>query len=369
MVNNIVIFGASENGLRLKRSLETEGIQVRFFCDNNEKKEGNKLDGIDILSFEQVLQKTDDLTGDWGIVIAAREPDAIMEQIRTRQTALTCYGLSYEYLHNKNCKFQSTADYMFVTDVKKPRLEYYEYHISYHCNLKCKGCGHYSNLVPPEFGDFEQYERDIHRLKELYSGVKTIRLMGGEPLLNPKLAEFCTITRKAFPDANIRVVTNGLLIPGIDKEVLQVMRKHYIGFDITQYPPTVRLKEKIELKCIENDVAFHMSEPIEKFFSIVNVRGDSDREKEFETCISQKCHFLENGFISVCAMPVLNKKYRDLIDQRIVLSKGDIIDLYDKSLDGFQLNDLLSRPIELCRYCDNTHKKWFEWCGNYTEII
>lgn len=57
-MENIIIWGAGLNGLRLKRDLYkcTEEIKVCFFCDNNVKKQGCKLDGIEIISYEQVLR-------------------------------------------------------------------------------------------------------------------------------------------------------------------------------------------------------------------------------------------------------------------------------------------------------------------------
>lgn len=370
MTDNVVIFGAAEIGLKVKKDLESMGIHIKYFCDNNPQKVGNKLDGIDILSFEQVVGKCEDVSGNiGGIIIAVNEPDRIMEQIHGSAVNITCYGLMYEYVHGERRDRLSIQDFIYVIDVNKPRLDYYEYHVSYHCNLKCKGCGHYSNVVPKEFGELEKYKKDVARLKELYAGVQRIRLMGGEPLLNPHLADFCQISRQAFPDANIRVVTNGLLIPSINTELLQVMKENYIGFDITQYPPIKVIKEKIALKCLENGIVCTISEPVTQFFSIVNPAGDSDPQKEFELCVSRGCHFLENGKMSVCAMPILNKKYRTLLDGKIRICEDDIINIYDDSLDGFKLNQLLSQPVDLCRFCNNTHKKWFEWCGNFTDLI
>lgn len=369
-MDNIVIFGAAENGLRLKRDLQSEGIHTKYFIDNNPQKIGNKLDGIDILSFAQGIGICRNIAENIeGVILAVNESDSVMEQIRESKEDIMCYGLSYEYLHGNRCGFWPAQDYIYTIDTSKPRLEYFEYHVSYHCNLKCKGCGHYSNVAPEEFGDLDQYSKDIARLKELYAGVKKIRLMGGEPLLNPHLADFCYISRQAFPDANIRVVTNGLLIPGIRAELLQVMKENFIGFDITQYPPTREIKGKIELRCVENDVDLTMSEPVTQFFNIINPAGDSDGEEEFAKCVSRSCHFLENGKMSVCVIPILNKKYKDIIDKRISLYEEDIIDIYDEALDGFKLNQFLSQAANLCRFCDNTHKKWFDWCGNFTSLI
>lgn len=76
----IVIFGASKNGLRVKRDLESKGLHVKCFCDNNSQKIGNKLDGTDILSFEKVMEKYGEALKNigGGVIIAVNEPDGVM---------------------------------------------------------------------------------------------------------------------------------------------------------------------------------------------------------------------------------------------------------------------------------------------------
>ncbi len=367
-MNNIVIFGAASIGLKLKRDLELKGSHVSYFCDNNVKKCGCKLDGIDVISFDEIIPKYKN--GDVeSIIIAVKQPDGIVEQIRESHIGIKTYGLTCEYIYEDKSDIQQLQDFVFPIDVNKPRLDYFEYHVSYHCNLKCKGCGYYSNIAPKEFGNFDNYKKDIHRLKELFWGVKTIRLMGGEPLLNPNLLDFCRVTRENFPDADIRVVTNGLLIPSINVEILAAMKESYIGFDITQYPPTSELKEKIELRCLENGVLYVMSTQVKQFFRVVYSEGDSDKKEQYEKCLSKRCHILDNGKISLCGIPILNKKYKDIIGTNAPVLEQDIVDIYDNSLDGFVLNDILSKPIESCKYCDIEHIEWFEWCGNYTTLI
>lgn len=39
-----------------------------------------------------------------------------------------------------------------------------------HCNLNCKGCGHFSPLAPKSFLDIETFENDLRRLNELLNG-------------------------------------------------------------------------------------------------------------------------------------------------------------------------------------------------------
>lgn len=369
-MENIVIWGASLNGLKLKRDLDkcTEEIKVCFFCDNNLKKQRCKLDGIDILSYEQIIQMYKD---GWNgsIVISVMELTDIVDQIRRSGIKGKVYGTSHKWYLKGSGYYRSVADLLYEIDPAKPRLTYYEYHVSWHCNLKCKGCIHYSNLAREEFGDIEQYKSDIKRLKELYWGVGIIRLMGGEPLLNRKLPDFCIATRNMFPDASIKVATNGLLIPNIDTEVLKVMSENGIGFDITQYPPTSELIEKIELKCMESDVVFGITPLRDKFYDSINLNGDSDGEAEWEKCMSSDCHFLDNGRIAVCGLPILYEKFKSILHTEMEICDEDIIDIYDEELDGFSLNKRLSRAMPVCRYCNSTTPIWFDWQGNYPYLV
>lgn len=57
-MENVIIWGAGINGLKLKRNLEkfTESVKVCFFCDNNTKKQGCSLEGVKILSYDQIVQ-------------------------------------------------------------------------------------------------------------------------------------------------------------------------------------------------------------------------------------------------------------------------------------------------------------------------
>ncbi|MBD5489835.1 MAG: 4Fe-4S cluster-binding domain-containing protein [Lachnospiraceae bacterium] len=365
-VENVIIWGAGLNGLKLKRDLDQcmGNVKVSFFCDNNIKKQGYKLDGIEILSYDQIIQM---YKSGWqgSIIISVIELTGIVDQIRRSDLNAKVYGTSYKWYFQENGHCKSAMDFLYEIDIMKPRLDYYEYHVSWHCNLKCKGCIHFSNVAKKEFGDLEKYKKDICRLKELFWGVRMIRLMGGEPLLNRELSDFCIATRNVFPDSNIRVATNGLLIPNLDAEVLKVMSENGIGFDITQYPPTEELKERIELKCIESNVRFSMTPLRDKFYDSNNLAGDSDGELEWKHCMSNDCHFLEDGHIAVCALPILHEKYRSVLNSKLEICDGDIIDLYDERLDGFSLNDRLSKPIPMCRYCNARTPKWFEWQGNY----
>ena len=116
-------------------------------------------------------------------------------------------------------------------DTPKPRLDYLEFHLADHCNLNCRGCAHMSNIAEPHLADLDQYIKDIARLRDLFWGIDRIRLMGGEPLLNDQLPEFIKVTREFFPDTDMHVVTNGLLLTQNKQTLLRVMHDNHCSFN------------------------------------------------------------------------------------------------------------------------------------------
>ena len=148
-------------------------------------------------------------------------------------------------------------------DVSKPRLDYFETEISETCILNCRGCCDFCNLLSGRrFYDFDVFRADLARLRSLFWGVERIRLMGGEPLLNPRLAEYVEESRAVFPDSDLRIVTNGLLIPTLSPETLARIKAAECSFDISNYPPTRAKKAEIEKTLRAAGVRYNLGLPV-----------------------------------------------------------------------------------------------------------
>ncbi|MCQ2516592.1 MAG: 4Fe-4S cluster-binding domain-containing protein [Saccharofermentans sp.] len=64
------------------------------------------------------------------------------------------------------------------------RIDLLEFNVIKTCNLNCKGCDHFSTLsYSPDIISLESYRTDLSRLKKLGIEIKTVGLLGGEPLL------------------------------------------------------------------------------------------------------------------------------------------------------------------------------------------
>ena len=252
---------------------------------------------------------------------------------------------------------RKTDEYMrLITDPvccffgKKVALDYVETNVADHCNLKCKGCAHFANIVPGEvFPDLEQYRRDISRMSELFRNIKKIRLMGGEPLLNKQLPEFISVTRHTFPKADIRVVTNGLLLTSSSPRLLAAIKDNRVKIDISLYPLMYERQIYMAAFLNENDIEYMFSEST-GFTKSITLKGDGfSTRKEVKKHCWRKCNSLNNATLCGCYLPHSIKHFNDYFEESI--PPGDLIDIYDKELNGYKIKKRLEKHMDICGYC------------------
>ncbi len=249
----------------------------------------------------------------------------------------------------------------------KPRLDYMETEIAHICNLNCKGCSDFLNLATDErYYDFDVFCRDLYRLKELFWGVEKIRLMGGEPILNPRLVDYVEKTREIFPDCDLRIVTNGLLISSLSGETLNRIKNCRCSFDISSYPPTMKKKREIKKKLKSAGVSFIFSVPMRFFFRTLLEHPASDGAAAFRNCLFSHCHMMGNGFLAPCSYAYC--AYRMNACFQTDFPETDKIDLSAEKLDGWQINASFKQPHAFCRYCGRGMIP-FLWKGGVTRPL
>lgn len=229
-------------------------------------------------------------------------------------------------------------------------LPYLEFHIADHCNLNCKACSHYSSLVKePHFTNLEQFTRDFERLHEFIDDIGKIRILGGEPLLNPEVDEYIKLSRRLYPQAVIRVVTNAILLPKMPESFFETLRKFNAGIDISFYPPLESKMPEIRRLLEEKRVSFNVS-PLIKSFKVRLVTKPHNQPRDvFLQCPNTNCNTLYRGAIAVCSRCFPAKIFNDYHGK--ILPEDGALDLYDASLTTEKLKAHLLKPIELCRYC------------------
>lgn len=362
---NIYIYGAGQYGINFLHKIEKEGFRekIRGFIDVDKNK--TLIENISVYNIDEFCEKVD--TIDSVIIIS------LFNKIEAQKVAVTLLKKGYECytyddnLFSANLKMFSNDSSFGVLVMKcksiKPVLPYLEFQVADQCNLNCKSCSHFSNLVSEKsFASIEQFKRDLIRLSELFSGIERIRLMGGEPLLNLELPSFVTVAREIFPYAEISIVTNGILISSIREKDWKIYKKNGIVFDVSQYPPLVdSLNNNIEI-IRKHEVKYHIGPYIEKFFVNLSRGGTEDYARAYnEYCLSKVCHFLRNGRLYAC--PRIPMAYEQQEKLGLNVSEKELhessIGLYEKDLDGWKVLSKLYSPVPACRICTKT--KYVSW--------
>ena len=236
-------------------------------------------------------------------------------------------------------------------------LSYLEFHVADHCNLNCKFCTHYSPLVKePVFTDYAEFERGIRQLKKYVYDIGVIRILGGEPLLNPELYKFIRLVRSLYPAAIIDVVTNGLLVEKISDELIETMRECVAFFHISLYKPMQDKIKQVEKFLYEKGIAYSLS-PLNSVFFKTQTLERQEEEDFFYSCFQATCTCLQDGKLAPCYAPFTTKYFNSEFHQNIPTDEG--VDLFNPMLNLPLLKAKMLIPMERCHYCYNGTP--YEW--------
>lgn len=240
-------------------------------------------------------------------------------------------------------------------------LPYIETHLADHCNLNCRGCGHFSPLSEPHLADPTSFGRDIARLSDVFEGIEAIHLLGGEPLLHPQVALFARYARGAFPRAGVRLVTNGLLLPRMTAGFWTSMSELGVRIDVTRYP--VQLDEQaIRALAARHGVAVRFTEMRTRFFTVpLRASGDRDPARSFSACKRLfDCAMVRDGRLYGCPVAPLSGIFAEKFGWPPPPGPADSLDL-DGPLDAETVLEFLSSPTPQCRFCDGAAVRWSDW--------
>jgi hypothetical protein len=91
------------------------------------------------------------------------------------------------------------------------RFPLLEMHAANACNLTCESCSHFSNNGHKGVLDIDEADRWMSAWNQrLWPAM--FRLLGGEPTLNPRLAELVRLAKKHWPRSRIALTTNGFFV-------------------------------------------------------------------------------------------------------------------------------------------------------------
>ena len=226
------------------------------------------------------------------------------------------------------------------------RLPYLEYHVIDRCNLNCKGCAVFSPLVK-EDGKYEYdvFEKDIVRLKQLIHSIDRIRIMGGEPFLDDELYKYVAFTRHTYPSSELIIVTNGSVLDRTDKKTWNSIKENQVKIQISSYPVLYKRIDELVGICSEYGVDVEVI-PVTSFKPILRKK----HEYPFDNTKLCQCNNLRDGKISSCAISMYGKHYNQFFGRDLPFESG-VVDIYNQELNGEILTNILNTPSEICKYC------------------
>lgn len=236
-----------------------------------------------------------------------------------------------------------------------------EIHVSYHCNLSCKGCSHMTPLEKEKFID----EKDIYdtlKILSMYLHCDVIRLIGGEPTLNKNLADIAKNIKKINIADKIAIATNGIFIDRLNEEVLE----NIDVFEISNYHYSDNLtnkiinwakkaKEKYNIKTY-----IYMYKNFRESISFQENNSTDLVKNIYDTCIVShdwQCFNVFEGYFFKCpqAMAISrNIKNNPMNINGIKIENSN-------NLDMELLNYINStEPLKACTHCLGTVGKYIE---------
>lgn len=245
---------------------------------------------------------------------------------------------------------------------RKPVLYHFEVHITDHCNLNCRGCAHFSNLCKPTFADLGEFEADMRSMADHFSAVRQIYLLGGEPLLHPRVADFVRVAREAFPRTRIYLMTNGTLVTKMPESFWATLHDTRVVLLADSYPIGLP-KDEIDRLGRKYDVTVEWTEPREEFFKIpIDPAGGHDAAASFRACQGyNNCPIIKDGRVYPCAYIAFADVFRDRFGlEGLEVSPRDSISI-GADTSGDEVMDFLTNPVPWCRHCDMASRSFYSW--------
>lgn len=245
-----------------------------------------------------------------------------------------------------------------VERLKDNKLQYIDLHIIDGCNYKCARCFKFSPLCKDKGElDYDRVIADLKRLSEVTNQeLRGISIIGGEPLYSKDIVKYMDKSRELFPNTDITIISNGVLIPSMPNEFFESLKRNNIMIAISKYHD-IEFYKNIENVMKENGCGdryvfnYFQQFEVTMFLQMeLDEHGRSDPKEMWDACCSKNgCVMLKDGKLwscpSLCMKYILNKHFNtNLIDY-----EEDGIDIYNHNLE--EIIEHLKMPKKGCRYC------------------
>jgi MoaA/NifB/PqqE/SkfB family radical SAM enzyme len=231
-------------------------------------------------------------------------------------------------------------------------LPYIEIAITTRCTLKCKHCANYINTVEEKEHyslTFEEFKKQIDNLLANVKRLHTLKVFGGEPLLNKDLDKILSYSLTNKKISNVVLTSNGTM--DIPDNLISIMKEHpkKMCVNLSNYTsnkellPRLKTKELLD-KCRKNSISTSFGEYLLwRETSKIKYSGRSPKEirKYFFNCI-QNCTHVINGKLYPCPQAAMYD-FKNLYSPSLQIVKDWSV--WTKDGGGGELKRLISPSL------------------------
>lgn len=225
-----------------------------------------------------------------------------------------------------------------------------EVHVTDHCNLRCRQCCSLSPFLPPWFVEPDAMRRDLLLAKRVLAP-RFFKLVGGEPLLHPRLLDCLRIAREVDIAPIVSVTTNGLLLGKMPDEFWTLLQ--HLTLSLYPQPPFPdELLRHVHAQAERHDVALNVKHQDQfQEITLSEPRTDEvDNRRIFAECwLRHRCHMIRDGWFYSCTRPAHFDTFYHTTD----FSRADGVRLHDGPTLVEEIRELLERdePLKSCELC------------------
>lgn len=261
----IIIYGASTFGEYTLVILRHLGIEPVCFCDQGRK--GEIVQGVKVYDYQHILSIKD-------AVVLLAVGTALKEVTEfLQEKGITEIFSIYQFVFGENGLdvnqiSAARQDLYYFKHLYQFALEHLEkeeglftldWVITEKCSLRCRDC---SNLMQyyglPQNYAAADLQKNLDTILRITGKIFDLRVLGGEPFMNPEMAE---IIRKYLADprvVNITIYTNATILP--NEEIIQVLKHPKVKCQISNYGSLVKNFDNFVKVMQEKEIRYTVTE-------------------------------------------------------------------------------------------------------------
>ncbi|MGE5532305.1 MAG: radical SAM protein [Bacteroidota bacterium] len=225
-----------------------------------------------------------------------------------------------------------------------------------HCNLHCADCCAVSPYASARFPSLSQVQMDLSILGEVLHA-RELRLLGGEPLLNPEIGELARLGKESGIADLVTIFTNGRLLHKMDQLTWQNLDQLMVSV-YPEAPLSDSLLSEVADLAAKYNVQLRILRRHRFHTRVVNTPHPLDLTTRliYRTCRPahyDHCHRLHEGRLYQCYIPLALPDYLRRIGHEGYAPEQDGLALYGQSdlFSAVKDHILSPEPLQACQYC------------------